>query len=249
VGLVAYGLVHLLIGWLAVQLAIGDHDENASADGALQTLARQPFGQVLVGVVALGLLLLALWRLVEALFGHRDEDSTARRTWQRVVSGGKAVVYGALGGLALRIALGGGSSGGSGSKGLTAKVMSLPAGQWLVVAVGVGILVFAGVLMWRGWTEKFAEDLQTEGKLGYSGAAYLLLGKVGYVAKGIAFAVLGGLFCYAGLAREPDESGGLDQALQKVLQQPFGPYLLIVIGVGIACYGLFCLAQARHLDR
>ncbi len=105
------------------------------------------------------------------------------------------------------------------------------------------------MLVWRGWTEKFAEDLQTEGQLGWSGAAYLLLGKVGYVAKGVAFAVLGGLFCYAGLAREPEESGGLDQALQKVLQQPFGPYLLIVIGVGIGCYGLFCLAQARHLDR
>ena len=105
------------------------------------------------------------------------------------------------------------------------------------------------LIVWRGWKEKFAEHLETEGKLGYSGAAYLLLGKVGHIAKGIALAIVGGLFCYAGVTHEPEKSGGLDQALQKVLQQPFGPYLLFAIGVGIACYGLFCFAQARHLDR
>ena len=132
---------------------------------------------------------------------------------------------------------------------MTAKVMDLPGGQWIVVAAGLAIIGYAGNLAWRGWKEKFAEHLDTEGKLGNSGAAYLLLGKVGHIAKGIALAIVGGLFCYAGITHEPGKSGGLDEALQKVLQQPFGQVLLIAIGVGIGCYGLFCFARARHLDR
>lgn len=246
-GLVAYGVVHLLIGWLAVQLALGGREEEASADGALRELSQQPFGRALVWAVAFGMLLLVVWRLVEAGFGHREEDDPARLR-KRAGSVLKAVLYGVLGLTALKVAVGSGGSGG-GSEGLTAKLMGLPAGQWLVVAVGIAIVGYAGALAWRGWTEKFAEHLETEGKLGYSGAGYLLLGKVGYIAKGAALAIVGGLFCYAGITHDAEESGGLDQALQKVLEQPFGPSLLIAMGLGIGCYGLFCFARARHLDR
>jgi hypothetical protein len=249
-GLLAYGLVHLLIGWLAVQLALGDRSGEASANGALQELSRKPFGQTLVWAVAVGMLLLVVWRVVEAAFGHRDEEGTDR-VRKRVASGLKAGIYAALGVTAVRVAAGSGSSGssGKGSRGMTAKLMDLPGGQWLVVAGGLAIAGYAANVAWRGWAEKFAEHLETEGKLGYSGAAYLILGRVGYIAKGISLAIVGGLFCYAGLTHKAKESGGLDTALQKVLEQPFGPYLLIAIGVGIACYGLFCFARARHLDR
>ncbi|MET0999069.1 MAG: DUF1206 domain-containing protein [Marmoricola sp.] len=245
-GLVAYGVVHLLIGWLAIQLALGDHSEEASAKGALSELAQQPFGKFLVWAVAIGLYLLVVWRILEAVFGHRDEEG-ADRVRKRVTSGIKAVIYGAVAVTATKVAVGSGSGGGSDT--LTAKVMDWPGGQWLVVAAGLAIIGYAGNLAWRGWKEKFAEHLDTEGKLGNSGAAYLLLGKVGHIAKGIALAIVGGLFCYAGITHEPGKSGGLDEALQKVLQQPFGQVLLIGIGVGIACYGLFCFARARHLDR
>ena len=247
VGLVAYGVVHLLIGWLAVQLALGDHSEEASANGALHELAQQPFGDAMVWAVAVGMFLLVMWRVIEAAFGHREAEGSDR-VRKRLASLLKACLYAALGVAAVRVATGSGSSGG-GSSGMTAKLMDLPAGQWIVVAVGLAIIGYAGSLVWRGWTEKFAEHLDTEGKLGYDGAAYLLLGKVGYIAKGIAFAIVGVLFCYAGIAHQPGKSGGLDEALQKVLEQPFGPYLLIAMGVGIGCYGLFCFARARHLDR
>jgi hypothetical protein len=246
-GLVAYGVVHLLIGWLAIQLALGDHSQEASAKGALSELAQQPFGKILVWAVAVGMFLLVLWRLLEAAVGHRDEEGSTR-VRKRVTSLLKAGIYAALGVTAVRVATGSGGSG-KGSQGLTAKVMDLPGGQWLVVAVGLAIIAYAGNTAWRGWTEKFAEHLETEGKVGYSGAGYLILGKVGYIAKGIALAIVGVLFCAAGINHQANKSGGLDVALQKVLQQPFGPYLLIAIGVGIGCYGLFCFARARHLDR
>lgn len=245
VGLVAYGVVHLLLGWVCVQLALGNHSQSASTKGALAELAQQPFGKVLVWAVALGLFLLVVWRVLEAAFGHREEEGSARLR-KRVGSGAKALVYGGLGVQALRVATGSGSSG---SKSSTAKLMGLPGGQALVVAVGLAIIGYGAGVAWRGWKEKFAEHLDTEGKLGTSGAAYLLFGQVGYIAKGVSLALVGGLFVYAGLTGNSQQSSGLDAALQKVLQQPFGQGLIIAIGVGLACYGLFCFARARHLNR
>jgi hypothetical protein len=248
-GFVAYGVVHVLIGWLTIQLALGDHSENASATGALAELARQSTGRVVVWVVAIGLLLLVPWGLLEAAFGHRDKEGGSRLQ-ARVVSGSRAVVYGVLGGAAVRVAVEGGGSGDSSqaSRTMTARLMDLPAGQWLVVAVGLVILGVGAGLLWRGWTEKFADQLDTEGKMGWSGASYLLLGRVGHFAKGIAFGIVGVLFAWAGVTHEPDKSGGLDEALQRLLREPYGAYVLFAVALGFICYGLYCFARARHLD-
>ena len=247
-GLVAYGVVHLIIGWLAIQLALGDHSSQASTKGAMHELASKgSFGTVLVWAVAFGMLLLVLWRVIEAVFGHREEEGTDR-TKARAVSALKAVLYAAIGWSALKVAIGSQSSGG-GSDGMTAKVMGLPGGQFLVVLIGLAIIGYGGNTAWGGWKEKFAEHLDTEGKMGNSGAAFLLFGKIGYIAKGVSLAIVGSLFVYAGFTHRAKESGGLDQALQKVLQQPFGQVLLIAMGLGIISYGLFCFARARYLDR
>lgn len=247
VGLVAYGVVHLLIAWLAIQLALGQSSGSASTKGAMHQLAQQPFGKALVWAVALGMFLLVVWRVIEAAFGHREEDGSDR-VRKRVVSAAKALVYAAVGVSALKVATGSGGSG-KGSDSYTAQLMDLPAGQWLVVLVGLGIIGYGANTAWRGWQEKFAEHLDAEGRSGDSGTAYLLFGKVGYIAKGISLALVGALFVYAGVTHDPKRSGGTDQALHKVLQQPFGVVLLIAIGLGLGCYGLFCFARARHLAR
>jgi Domain of Unknown Function (DUF1206) len=247
-GLVAYGLVHLVLGWLALQLALGDRQGSASSSGAVRTLAQQPLGLVLVWLVALGMLLLVLWQLWEAIGGHRGVDAKTRLR-RRVTSVGKAVVYGYIGYNALTIATGAGSSGGGGTESMTAKVMDLPGGQVLVGLIGAGIIAVGGYLAWKGLSEKFTDDLTARGRRGTSGRLTVWLGKVGYVAKGAALAVVGILFGYAAVTHEAQQSGGLDQALQKVLEQPFGPYLLGAMAVGIACFGLFCFVHARHLSR
>jgi hypothetical protein len=118
-----------------------------------------------------------------------------------------------------------------------------------VIGIGLAILGYGGYMAWRGWTEKFKEHLDAEGKSGETGTAYILFGRIGYIAKGIAIALVGGLFLYAGFTHDPQKSGGLDQALRTVLDQPFGQFLLVAIGLGIGCYGLFCFARARHLSR
>src|SRR5690606_643851 len=113
-------------------------------------------------------------------------------------------------------------------------------------------LVVAGVgfaLIYRGWAEKFLTKLDIDGSTGRSGRAYALFGKAGYTAKGLALVIIGLLFLSAAWTHDPDKSGGLDQALSKLLQQPFGSPMLLAVAAGIACYGLFCFAWARHLDR
>jgi hypothetical protein len=246
-GLVAYGFVYLMIAWVAAQLALGEQSGRPSAEGALARLADEPFGHVLLWAIALGLFVLVVWRVLEAIGGHRGADG-ADLVRERAKSAGKAVLYAVLAVSTVSVATGGGSSSRT-PKTLTAKLMDLPAGQWIVGPAGLAIIAYGGVLLWRGCTDGFLEHLDLDGRTGDTGRAYRWFGRVGYSAKGIAFGIVGCLVGYAALTHEPQESGGLDHALRKVLEQPFGPYLLLVIAAGIGCYGLFCFAWARHLSR
>ena len=244
-GMVAYGVVYLVIAWLAVQLALGAH-KNASSKGAMQALSKQSFGPVVLWLVAIGMFVLVLWRLLEAFVGHREYDG-GKRLRKRVVSFGKAILYGYVGYTALKFAIGAHSS--SNSTNYTAKLMNQPFGRWLVGAIGVAIIGYGLFNIRRGWTEKFMENLDARGSMGDAGKAYRMIGKAGYIAKGVAFAVIGGLFVAAAVTHKAGKSGGLDQALHTVLQQPLGQILLILIAAGLACYGIFCFARARHLSR
>jgi hypothetical protein len=245
VGMVAYGIVHLTIAWLGIQLAFGDHSGAASRNGALKQLAQQPFGEVVVWVVAVGMFLLVIWKLLEAFVDFSVEDG-AKKALKPASNVFKAIVYGTLGVSAMRVAVGSKSK--SNTSDYTAKLMDQPFGRWLVGLVGLAIIGYGGYLVYRGWTEKFLEHLDARGRSGDAGRAYKMFGKVGYVAKGIAIGVIGVLFLFAAIDHSAKKSGGLDQALHKVLQQPFGPALLFAISVGIGCYGLFCFARARHLS-
>lgn len=247
-GLITYGVVHLLIAWLSVQLAFGDRKGSVSGKGALAELATHPFGRTVVWSVAVGMALLVLWRLIELVAGHREEDGTD--LWRsRGVDALKAGIYAALGYAALSVAVGGGSGGGSSEETITARLMGQSRGVWLVGLIGLAVLGYGLALIWRGFSESFREHLEAEGQTGDRGRAYVLAGKVGYVAKGVAIGIVGTLFGWAALTHDPDKSGGLDDALRTMLEQPFGPAILIAIAAGIACYGTFCFARARHLSR
>ncbi|CAN5531195.1 DUF1206 domain-containing protein [soil metagenome] len=247
VGLVSYGVVHLVLAWLTLQLVFGGGGGSASNQGAVQQLAQNGFGRFMLWVAAFGFVALVVWQALEAAFGHTDEEGK-KRVLKRVISGAKVVIYGTLA-LSTFKAAAGSSSGGGGTDGMTTKIMKLPAGQVLVGLFGLGVIVVAGFLVYRGWQEKFRSKLEVEGKTGKDGRAYILFGKIGYIAKGAALAVVGILFVYAAFTHDSSKSAGLDQALHKVLQQPFGGAVLVIIAIGFAGYGLFCFAWARHLDR
>lgn len=253
IGLIAYGAVHLLIGWLAIQMALGQDQGKASGQGALAELSQQPLGGVLVWLVAIGLCLLVIWRLIDAAVDHHGDDGADRdgnhHNWgRRAVALFKAALYAALAFAALKVATGSSGSGGDGTQTLTARLLGMPGGQVLVAVVALAVIGYAARLAWRGWTEEYMEHLDSGGQGGGGGTAYRILGKVGHLAKAAALAVVGILIAHAAVTHEAGKSGGLDQALREVLQQPFGPVLLGLIALGIGCYGLFCFARARHFD-
>ncbi|WP_340540053.1 DUF1206 domain-containing protein [Nocardioides sp. GXZ039] len=248
-GLVAFGVVHLVLGWLVIQLALGDREGEASNSGALAQLAEQPFGKFLVWAIGIGMILLVIWQAIEAAVGHQDEEGK-KRIFKRLASAGKAIVYAVIAYSAIKIAIGSGSSNSEkGTDSTTAKIMDLPGGQILVGLIGLGIIGVGIALLVQAYRESYLKKLDGEGKSGKTGDAYRWFGRIGHTAKGIALGIVGGLFLYAAISHEPKKSGGMDQALTTVLDQPFGPVLLILMGLGFIAYGLFCFAWARHLDR
>ena len=244
-GYAASGVVHLLLGYLAVRLAFGSAPAGgADQAGVFQQLASTPGGAVLLWSVTVGFGALALWQLAEAILGVPGAD-TAKQAGSRGKAGAKAVLYAVLAATAARYAQGGSGGGDSKEEGLTADLMAAPAGRWLVAAVGlviVGVGVFHVV---KGWRKTFLEDLRGTGG-GAVGQAVVRSGQVGYAAKGVALGVLGGLFVAAAWTSDPEKAGGLDDALRTIRDQPYGAVLLVVVGIGIAAYGVYSFARARY---
>ncbi|MDH2415673.1 DUF1206 domain-containing protein [Nocardioides sp. CER19] len=248
-GFAGYGLVYLLIAWLTVQLAFGRPDESVSGQGALAQLSQQPLGGVLLWIVAGGFAALVVWELCQTIGGHRDQHGL-KRVGGRAASAGRAVVFGALGFTAARIAVNGaGSSGSSSSReeGFTAKVLDLPYGPFLVGAIGVGLVVYGICSIIGGFTDFWRKQIDVDGRTGTAGKVISTLARTGYVARGIAFGIVGGLVVWAAATHDPKKSGGLDEALTTLRDAPAGPYLLLAVAIGLACFGVFNMAKVWFL--
>lgn len=242
-GYVVYGVVHLVLGFLAASLAFGGSSEDASASGAMQKLAEQPFGLVLIWLVAIGMALLVLWQAVEAVFDP-DDDGTKGR----LKAAGRAVGYGLIAAVAFRFALSGGSGGGGGGNSeetLTARLLQLPLGRVLVGAVAVAILVVAGYHVHKGLSRKFLRDVRTADLSARGRKIVEWTGLVGYPAKGVAYGAIGVLFLLAAIRADSEEAGGLDEGLAALRDAPGGPVIIFLVGVGFALFGVYCLARAR----
>jgi hypothetical protein len=239
VGLVSYGVVHLMLAWLALQIALSGRGD-ASAGGALQQLTKQPLGAGLLWVMAIGLFILVPWQVLEATIG-RDEANRDGRLRRRLSSAGRAVVYLALGILAVGVALGSGGGSGGGEETVSARLMALPFGRILVGALGVAVIAVGVSQIVKGVKQNFTEDLDQA-----VSQVVRRLGTAGYCAKGVALAIIGGLFGYAAISYDPEKAGGLDAAMGTIRDQPFGTVLLVVMALGLAAFGVYCFVWARH---
>ncbi|MDN5761698.1 MAG: DUF1206 domain-containing protein [Microlunatus sp.] len=242
VGLVSYGIVHLVLAWISAQVALsGGGGKNASSTGALKQLAEQPFGVVLLWVMAVGLLTLVLWQGLEAVGGKPGADPKDRvKDRSRAI--GRAVVYLALAFTAGRIAVGAGSGSGDTEQTLTSRLMAAPFGRGLVVIVGLAVLAVGIAQIVKGVRRTFVEDDLAGGVA----RPVIVLGTTGWAAKGVALGLIGVLFGWAALSYDPEKAGGLDAALGTLRAQPFGPVLLLVMALGFAAFGLYCFAWARN---
>jgi hypothetical protein len=244
IGLVSYGVVHLLIAWLALQLAWTAQDESASSTGALRALAGGTLGTVLLWVVAIGLLALVVWQLGEAIWGHQYEEGK-KRLVKRVTSAARAAVYGALALSAYRLASGQ-ASGGSSADSMTATLMKQTGGQILVGLVGAAIVALGVALVIRGAKASFTHHLLPQATSGNGGGTVVRLGQAGYIAKGVAFALIGALVLWAAWTHDAQKAGGLDVALQSLLDESYGVWLVSAIAIGFGCFGAYCFAWARY---
>lgn len=253
IGLVALGVIHVLIGWLAFQLAWFGGGESADQSGALSTLADTPVGKPLLWVLGIGLFALALWQAAEVLRWRHGLSSSGkqRRTaiGNVVTSVAKAILYIGLGVLALRAATGGGQSSEQSTNKTAQGVMGLPAGQFLVAAIGLVIVGIGVYHVYKGWTKKFLEEIDTWQASPSARRWIERSGQVGYPAKGVALMVVGALFVYAAVTFDPEKAAGLDSALRTVLDAPFGKFLLTLIALGLVAFGVFCFARARYPQR
>jgi hypothetical protein len=236
-------VLHVLIAWLAVQLALGRHAGEPNEAGAFQTIAQAPGGTSLLWAIAAGLAALALWQLAAAVVGVPGADAQ-RQTGERVKSAAKGVLYGALAAMAFRYAQGG-EAGSGHEESLAASALSMPAGQWLVGLVGV-VIVGVGIFhVVKGWRKKFLRDLAGVGGRAV-GRAVVRLGQVGYIAMGIALGVVGALVVAAAVTADPKRVGGFDEALLTIRDQPFGQVLFIVVALGVGAHGVYSFARARY---
>lgn len=243
VGYAASGVLHLLLGYIILRLALGSGG-NADQSGALATMANQTGGKIVLWIAAIGLFALALWHLAEAVVGSKpsersgDDDSPA---WKRAKSVGLAIANAAIAVSALQFAMGGGKSSGQQNSGISAQLMQSGGGKVLLVLIGLGVAAVGGYHVYKGATKKFFKDLRVSG-----GTGITAVGVAGYVAKGLVLAGAGLLAIVATLQADPAKASGLDAAVKTLGQAPFGKFLLILAALGIAAFGAYSFVRSRY---
>jgi len=245
-GLVARGVVYGLIGILAIKVAFGSGGETTDQQGALKTIAGQPFGKVLLVLVAIGLAGYALWRLVRAAIGHGPEtgEDDAKDRISGVVSG---IAYAALCFTAVKILIGSSSSSSSSkTEKATGGVLDWPLGRYLVIVAGLVVLGVAVDQALKGIKQKFREDAKTEQMSPGVDQAYTAVGVVGHLARAVVFALIGWFVIKAAIDYDPDKAVGLDQALAKLSSSAFGPVVLGIVAAGLIAFACYSVLDARY---
>ncbi|MFK3676693.1 DUF1206 domain-containing protein [Microbacterium sp. NPDC090218] len=239
-GFVVLGLIHVIIGSIAISMAAGASGD-ADQDGAMEQIRQNPVGGLLLVLVAVGLFALAAWQIASAFLAA---DPAETKKWgQRLKLFGISLVYLVVGGMALIYAVGGHADSEEASKTLSTVVLAAPGGVALLVIIGLAVAGVGVGFIVGGFTRGFKKllDLPT----GAARGGIVTLGVIGYFGKGIAVAVTGVLFVVAAVTQDPEKGAGLDAALHSLLVLPLGPFLLGAVGAGLAVYGVFCIARAR----
>ncbi|MCU1524535.1 MAG: rane protein [Microbacteriaceae bacterium] len=239
-GFAVNGLMHVVIGLVAIRIATGSGGE-ADQSGAFAQIAAAPGGPFILWVIVIGMVALGVWLILAAFL---IPGADPKRKWaHRGAEFAKGVVYLALGATAFSFARGGSTNSVTTSKTFSATLLSAPGGAILLVVLGLAVIAIGGYFIVKGATRKFRQDIRVSS--GAAGKATVVLGIVGYIAKGVALCVVGILVVVAALLANPSKSTGLDGALRTFAALPFGSWIVGAIGVGLVAYGLYSFARAR----
>jgi hypothetical protein len=244
-GLAARGTMYILIGIIAVEIAIGASHQQADRDGAVRIVAATPFGSVLLWLLVAGFAGMTLWRLSEAAFGEAGSDG--RKASKRLANLARGVFYGfvTFGILKFALGIGSPSSSDKDSRDLTATALHYPGGQAVVAIVGLTVIGGGCYIAYRAFKAKFLKHLQLAGTTATTRKAVKRLGQIGGGARGIVFCTVGIFLVIAAFDEQPDKAKGIDSALRELAHTPLGPWLLILVAVGLVVFGLYSFCEAR----
>jgi hypothetical protein len=243
-GYVVSGLLHIIIGYLAIRIALGSGGGSADQSGALAAVSAKPGGIIALWAGVIALLVMSLWRLTETALG-RSTDPKSQGNMSEILDRAKAfalaVVYFGFAYSTLGFARNAGKSTGDQNSGLSARLMHTASGTVVLIVGGVIIVAVGGYHVYKGASHNFLDDLK-----GNPSDLVRRLGLIGYIAKGLVIIGAGVLVIIAASLSEPAKATGLDGALKTLGAQPYGAILLIVASLGIITYGLYSLAMARY---
>lgn len=246
-GYAVRGVVYLVVGGLAVQAALGTGGATVGSKGALSWIVTEPYGKVLLGIVALGLFSYALWRFVQAIFDPESKGSDTKGMITRAAYFVIGFTHAGLGVAAVRLVTGAGSGSGSGSQEQwTARLMSQPFGQWLVVLAGLIVIGAALYELYMAISGKYEDRLKTSQMSAKETKVMRIVGRIGYLAHFVTIGLIGTFLVQAGLTYDPQKAGGLGEALGTIQSEPYGPWLLGVVAIGLLSYGIFSFAVAKY---
>ena len=247
-GYAAKGAVYIIVGALAAVAALGAGGDTTGSKGALQTLANQPFGQVLLAIVALGLTGYSLWQFIRAVEDPEGEGRDAKAIALRVGRFIKGILHLLLVVYAIKILTGSGSGGtdDDGARSWSATAMSYPQGQW---AVGIGGACFVGYGLWqlfRAFSGKLDKQLRLYQLPEDGRKAAVTISRFGIAARGVVFGIIGIFLALAAYRHDPSEAKGVGGALHALEQQSYGPWLLLIAACGLIAYGVYECIRARY---
>jgi uncharacterized membrane protein len=242
-GFLARGIMYIVIGWIALQIAFGHSRQQADRTGALHELSSTPFGEAALWILVVGFIGMTLWRLSEAIWPTGE----GRKAGARVLALVKAVIYAviAYGVLKYAIGLGAPQSSNKQSVDLTATLLRYTGGQVLVVVIGL-VLIGAGLYLgYEAWRERFLKDMQLGQLKTRTRKIVEWLGRIGGVARGIVFITAGVFLVVAAVEAKPGQAKGIDSSLRVLATTPAGPWLLALVAIGLIMFGLFSCCEAR----
>jgi hypothetical protein len=237
-GLTARGVLYVLIGIIAVQIAVEGSRQQADRTGAVRLVAATPFGGIALWLLVIGFAAMTLWRLLEAIQG---------RDGNRLVNLGRAVIYAVItyGILSYALGIGQPASSDAQSQDLTATALKHPGGQWAVAIAGVVVVIAGLVTMYRAYQRAFLPDLRLGRASPQTRKAVIRLGQAGGIARGVVFVTVGIFLVIAARDANPRQAKGIDSALRALAHTPLGPVLLIVVALGLVTFGIFSWCEAR----
>ncbi|MBW4682389.1 MAG: DUF1206 domain-containing protein [Microcoleus vaginatus WJT46-NPBG5] len=245
-GYAAKGIVYGIVGLLALQAAMGTGGQTTDTQGALETIVTQPFGKFLLSLVAIGLLSYAVWRFVEALKDPENKGTDAKGLASRAGSAVSGLIYTGLALSAVKIVLGSRSAGGDNSTAdSTARLMAQPFGQWLVGTLGAITLGMGFYHFYKAYSAKFRKELKLSQMSNTQETWAIRVGRFGLAARGVVLSIAGIFLIQAARQSNPNEARGLSGALDTLAQQPYGPWLLGIVALGLMAYGIYMGVEAR----